>query len=422
MRMVIRKQTLDSVVVLLVVLVSGNPVVFYLLGKGAILVGVPILLIGYAFVRGFRYNYIDVFIYLLFVLIGLVHFIEFGQSVVPATLGFLLKVAAALLVVRTVRDFPYTYVRVMTGLAILSLAFYVPQLLLGDTLRHYAGSVAIPYAPGTLHVGIHNFGIEIHKYRNSGFFWEPGAFAGYLMLAILIAGTERARNEGVFKIDSRMIVLIVALLTTTSTTGYVALVGFMSAFLFARYGIRDMGRGFAVGAVLAVAVFIGYKSLPFLSEKINAQYEAVLQENERYEITRFGNLIYDLKSIEKRPIFGWSAFPETRTTMDPSVSEIVSRQGNGFTGMVVRFGLVGLLIYLLSTYRYFAVRTNRWIFSASAVLVLCILLMGEQYLNFPLFYTLMFAGKFSPLYAHSKRRRWQHSALQLRRARRVKIE
>jgi hypothetical protein len=292
--MIIRKQTLDRVIVLLVVLVSGNPVVFYLLGKGIILVGMPILLLAYAFVRGLRYDRFDIFIYVLFVLIGLVHFAEFGQVVLAATLGFLLKVAAALLVVRTVRGFPDSYVRVMTGLAILSLAFYVPQLLLGDTLRHYAELIAIPYAPGVIHIGLHNFGLEIHKYRNSGFFWEPGAFAGYLMLALVVAGAERLGNGEAVKVDSRMKILIVGLLTTASTTGYVALIVFMFAFLFAKYGIRNIGRGLAIGAVLLVAVYIGYKNLPFLSEKIDAQYEAVLEENQRYEITRFGNVIYDL--------------------------------------------------------------------------------------------------------------------------------
>jgi hypothetical protein len=132
----------------------------------------------------------------------------------------------------------------------------------------------------------------------------------------------------------------------------------------------------------------------------------VLQENQQYEITRFGNVIYDLNSIEKRPILGWSALNETRGTLDPEVSEIASRQGNGLTGMVVKYGVVGLLIYLLSTYRYFFSRTRRGVYSASGVVVLCILLMGEQYLNFPLFFALMFAGRRNAWWVPTRRWRW----------------
>jgi len=104
--MLIKKQTLDIAITLLVVLASGNPVVYYWFGKEVVLIGLPVLLFCYGFVRGLKLNKADILIFVAFVLIGLVHFIEFGASVMPATLGFLLKIVTALLLVRTVKDLP----------------------------------------------------------------------------------------------------------------------------------------------------------------------------------------------------------------------------------------------------------------------------------------------------------------------------
>ena len=65
-------------------------------------------------------------------------------------------------------------------------------------------------------------------YRNCGFTWEPGGFACFLILAIII---NLASNK--FKIRNKsLMILILSLITTFSTTGYMAFAFIMIWYLF----------------------------------------------------------------------------------------------------------------------------------------------------------------------------------------------
>ena len=390
--MLIKKQTLDMIAILLVVMASGNPVIPYLIGKESLLIGLPILILSYGLVCGLRVQKNDWLIIFIFGLISLVHLLTFGASVLPASLGFLLKVAAAMLIVRTVKDFPNMYVRLMYVLAIISLVFFIPQVVLGDVLRSYVEVVAIPYSPSTLHIGLHNFNPEVFVYRNSGFFWEPSAYAGYLMLALIFSVGREIRSGKRLGLNKISLVLLVALLTTQSTTGYMALMIFAIAFVYFRYGLRYVGRMLIVSAVLLSIAYGAFKTLPFLAEKIEGQFEKAVYRESGSEMGRFGNALYDLESIKQRPLFGWSPYIETRSIVDTTVSDWAAGQGNGLTGLVVRFGFAGLLLYVLLAFRTFFKLYGHVGYSVTSVVVVLMLLMGEQFLNFPLFMTLMFAG------------------------------
>lgn len=390
--MLIKKQTMDLMAILLVILASGNPVISYLIGKESLLIGLPILLFFYGLVRGLRVKKNDWLIIFIFGLISLVHLMTFGLSVLPASLGFLLKISVALLIVRTVKDFPNMYVRLMYILAIISLVFFIPQVVLGDVLRSYVEVVAIPYSPGTLHIGLHNFNPEDFVYRNSGFFWEPGAYAGYLMLALIFSVGREIKSGKRLGLDKTSLVLLAALLTTQSTTGYAAMTIFAIAFVYFRYGLRHVGRMLLVSVVLLSIAYGAFTNLPFLSEKIEGQFEKAVNLEARSEMGRFGNALYDLESIKQRPLFGWSPYMETRSIVDTAVSDWVAGQGNGLTALIVRFGFAGLLFYVLLAYRTFFNLYGHVGYSVTSVVVVLMLLMGEQFLNFPLFMTLMFAG------------------------------
>lgn len=391
--MQIRKQSLDNFAVFLVVLASGNPVVPHLLGKEAVWIALPVVLGTYGLLRGIRLKKSDAWLFAVFVLIALAHYGEFGPSVLPASVGFLLKLLAAIFLVRIVHDFPQAYGRVMWVLALISLAIFVPQIVLGDVLRSFAQVAAISYGPDVTHVGFHNFGPEMHAYRNSGFFWEPGAFAGYLTLAILLLIAQKAgRTKTLRFIDKQVAVLVLAVLTTQSTTGYVALAGLAVAFLWVNYGVRQIGRFLVAICLVIFGALLAYTEVPFLGEKIDAQYGRSLAREGAHETTRFGNAIYDFSFIRERPVLGWSTFTETRSRVDQDISEIAAGQGNGLTGLIVKFGFVGLVIFVALSFRFFMQHSGSRILAGAAVAVVLVLLVGEQYLNYPLFLTLMCAG------------------------------
>ncbi len=103
-------------------------------------------------------------------------------------------------------------------------------------------------------------------YRNCGFMWEPGAFAG--MLILLMAYRLAITN---FKIDKYIYVYFIALLTTLSTAGYLAFSMILVAFFIIN------GRKYAyIIILLPVIIYGGYElfmSSDFLHGKINRYLE-----------------------------------------------------------------------------------------------------------------------------------------------------
>lgn len=391
--MLIKKQTMDMFAILLIVLASGNPVFAYLVGKETLVIGLPIMLLIYGLVRGLKVKKSDWIIVFIFGLICSVHLLTFGLPILAASLAFLLKLSAAMLIVCTVSDFPKMYVRLMFALAITSLIFFIPQVLLGDVLRKYIDVIAIPYSPSTLHIGLHNFNPEKFVYRNSGFFWEPGAYAGYLMLALIFSVGREIKVGKRLGLDRTSLVLLIALLTTQSTTGYAALAIFAFAFVYLRYGFRHVGRMLFVSTVVLSIAYSAFVNLPFLSEKIGGQFEKALYGEENSAKGRFGNAIYDWESIKERPLLGWSPKTETRVVVNTEVIDWAAGQGNGLTGLIVHFGFAGILVYVLMVYNNFFKLSSHVVYSVTSVVAVLMLLMGEQFLNFPLFMTLMFTGR-----------------------------
>lgn len=391
--MTLRRHWLDAGAVLLLVLVSGNPAFTYLIGKEASLVAVPLVLALASFFLGTRFRKTDPWIPALFAFIATVHLFEFGPQVVPATLGFLLKIVTALLAIRLVRDFSATYATVLYWLASISLVLYIPQLILTAPLREYAQAIAVPYSPGTLHVGIHNFNPINHALRNSGFFWEPGAFAGYIVLALILSFARALRDRSPLRLTGRHWMLIVALLTTQSTTGYAALALIAIVFIFLKFGFRFNGRMLFIAIALAFSAHIAYQKLPFLEDKILHQFTSTRIGAERSELTRFGNALYDWEFIRARPIFGWSPYTGTRRVVDSEVEEWLTGQGNGLSSSVVRFGIAGIVVFILAVYRSIRAGSRHPIFSLAATFTVLLLMVGEQFLNFPLFLTLLFAPR-----------------------------
>lgn len=373
----------------LVIVISGNPVMNVLIGKETVYIGTLMIFLVWWVFRPLKFTRQDILILVLFILLVLTHVLTFGLMVVAASLGFLIKVGIALLAIRLIPEFPRQYVSVMYFLACLSLVFYIP-VQMGIDLAGILSPIRIPLPNAELiHIGIHNFHLPDQRGRNSGMFWEPGAFAGYLILALFFLV-----RDGKSVLKRRGLMLIVALLTTQSTTGYLA---FMILTVFYAYK-ADWVRGKAarlvvfplILVVLTLGAWLAFSQVSFLGEKINQQLESAVLRDDSSRMNRLGNLLYDLKWIAEKPVLGWSANPETRFPSDPDIAELSIGQGNGLTGSAIRFGLFGIFIY----FGFFAYSTQRIAGSLSSsllgIVIVCVLLNGEQFMNFPIFLSLMF--------------------------------
>jgi len=389
-------------ITIIIVVISGNPAALAL-GKELIYIGVFVALLLYWLAKKPITTRNDFAILVFFSALVCLHLFEFGLFVFKADAGFLTMLGIAFLTVSLVPQFRLQYVKVMYGLAWISLVFYLPTQL-GIDLAGMLSFTRIPIENSAVtHIGIHNFHTP-EEVRNSGMFWEPGAFAGYLVLALLFLLTSDEVAQDRFK----PIVLTVALITTQSTTGYVALFLLVAIYLNRKYPLKGHPLRWAVASI-AFTILIGlsyaaYNTIPFLREKIISQMENARIGAHGYRINRFGNLLYDMDFIAERPLVGWSMQPNTRLDLDPEVAELLASQGNGLSGFAVRFGLPALAIYLWLTFRGMRARSGNTVSAFLATFAVAAALMGEQFLNFPLFATLMFLGGRSalPQYVYSK--------------------
>lgn len=378
----------------LVTAISGNPAMG-VFGKEMVYIGTLMIFMVLWWLKPLKLIKQDLMIFVCFVLLVVAHVLLFGSIVISTSLGFLIKLGIALFAVRLIAEFSHRYISVMYVLSLISFVFWIP-LLFGVNMQEIFSALRIPgIAADHYHIGIYNLRSEYDgAIRNMSMFWEPGAFAGYLMLALFFL-TRGGQNKAL--LSKHGLVLISALLSTQSTTGYLAFMLLVMVCVYNADLIKGKVVKFLVSSasivVLIGGAYVVANEVSFLGEKINSQIQSVSVRDEASRINRFGNFIYDLEWIAKRPILGWSVNPATRFSIDPEAAELILGQGNGLTGFAVRFGLIGLLVFL----GFFAHTTRRITGSLAAslfgIVIVCVLLNGEQFLGFPIFLSLMFLPK-----------------------------
>ena len=239
-----------------------------------------------------------------------------------------------------------------------------------------------------------NFGYKISRYnsilfynfmnieRNPGMFWEPGAFQGFIMLVPLFYSDKLKQLWKQHR--KECVILLLALLTTQSTTGYLTFAAFIFLTILLNGKINPILKGVAVAAIIGVFTYAW--SQDFMGEKIMNEYEDA-QTIEAGEVSwsRMGAMMVDINNIERHPIIGNSFLMESRYGI---LGEYMSGTGNGFTGAINIFGIPFIILYLLGIFRNLPhiPKGNRLIF----VLIIIMILFGEYMLNYVFFWSLLF--------------------------------
>jgi hypothetical protein len=398
------KASLDFLLMLFVVAFSGNPVLTtpevarFIASIAAILLGLAALLKKRPL--GSRRGFSILVLFGTIIALQTIHFSDFPAFTV---LGLLCRFVIAYSAVVLIRDVAGTYVRVMLGMASLGLAIYFTCqacTLLGINVAALTKPFALSGSSDSP-----SWSILVQTFfqdppdanRNAGMFWEPGAFAGYLNLALVFLCLIRARFSKRAHFV-RFAVLSVCLLTTKSTVGYIAFAGVLGMEVMAR--TRPSGRSkligyLGVGFVLALFCALTANQ-EFIVPKIENSIMSATTRTEGWRADRIGSILFDLDYIAARPLTGWGMRNETRLALDPELTDAdINGRGNGMSNFAATFGLLALGVWLVSSYRTLLFLSHqRKILAALGLLVLVISLNGECFLNYPLF--LMFFFSFSP--------------------------
>jgi hypothetical protein len=249
-------------------------------------------------------------------------------------------------------------IRVTTHLTVLSFFFYAMQIVgLGDYLYKFSITLNLKADidfPGYTNFLLFTFVRGHHEYRNSGFAWEPGAFGCFLIITLML---NLFLNK--FKFDRNAKIMIVGILTTLSTTNYLALL----ILLFCVYRIKlPKVNIWAIFLVIMAGVVFVY--IPILGDKILGTYYEDLDDlgrlktleifyrhsNMQIPLNRFASMIYIYQS------FGWQLILGVSNKYDVILnSKFDINISNGIFDFLAKFGLVGL-VYVVYRYSKFCIK------------------------------------------------------------------
>ena len=246
----------------------------------------------------------------------------------------------------------YKYETAIYYLAVVSLIFYTWQIFSPGSLYTIMHKLDLSQGlfPNKNYASVIVYSVNekffLNEFpRNAGFAWEPGPFSCFLVLAIFF---NLVRNRLELCGKKRLLVFLVALLSTQSTTGVLALLVLVVWFFWARYNNRYF-RVFAIPISLAL-VFLTFLLVPILQQKIIEQSTQDVDKivsmsrvyGQSYNPGRFASLQLGLRDFANYPLAGIGGNVSLRygVQQGADVSTI-----NGFATILSRYGSIGVLIF-----------------------------------------------------------------------------
>lgn len=214
--------------------------------------------------------------------------------------------------------------------------------------------------------------------RNCGFAWEPGSYASYLCLGLYINlfNPEKDRNS-----KKRFWVLLAALLSTLSTTGYVILSVIMLYYL-----LNKEFKNIILLLPLVLIALILFFSLPFMKDKIlelvkepaslqNMVWDSYGRESATTP-QRFSSLLITLIDFKNNPLFGIAANAEESWVrqVGSNISPI-----SGIGNLLAQFGIAGTLPFIIYTIKSSFVFARHYRYRGKFLLFLIILGISISY-------------------------------------------
>ena len=337
-------------------------------------------------VRVFRTQlliYVSVFLFIF-----IFQYFNIDSFSLPFIIVFVSKIFIGAIIFFHLKDqFRNVFFNTIFLICLISLLFYFLQYIGGATIERQIHAIT-----ETNSIGLYTFrplSPGETFLRNSGMFWEPGAFQGYINLCIFL---NIDRLGYLWKTNRfKSLIILLSLISTQSTTAYIVLFSIILVRLF----IKNKRNVLILFFSLFVLLFIGkllYNNVSFMKEKIQRQFENATYTDKDFTNDRFGSFLFDLYYIEKHPITG-NGFHEKRYIDHPWVYEAIKNGenlgfSNGFSSFTASMGILGMMWYFVF---FFYNRTGS---NKEYILGLCIvvflLLQGEPFLNFPFFLALPF--------------------------------
>ncbi len=239
--------------------------------------------------------------------------------------------------------------------------------------------------------------------RNAGCSWEPGRFAIMVILALFC---NLVRNGIKFKGNVSGIILLLTLLSTQSTTGYISAIVLYSIFLFKKISLMRV----VTFSLIFIPLFYQLSKLEFMQEKIESQLDLNTELRKSNEVIdyvnktnksneyvsslgRFQSMYYELINIQMDPILGYGR--------NSGKSYFAQRISANFTlpgGLLKIFGQhgipLGILIYIILYKSSAAIGRDFKIRKSALFIIFLLSLTSYGFFTVPIFTAFWFYGLF----------------------------
>ncbi|HET7819532.1 MAG TPA: hypothetical protein VFL70_09515, partial [Bacteroidia bacterium] len=288
----------------------------------------------------------------------------FIYSIAPMTyMGTILRFMFSYVVVAICnKKFINYYVNIIYVLTIVSFVFYIPTAFVPGVYDFFVSNVA-PFFPAaesstdnpfyaiqstvvifTLHPSI------AAEFRNPGAFWEPGAHAIFLNIALIfnIFITGKLMNK-------KNILFTIAIISTLSTTGFVGMFILIASFFLVTGELSKKAFILIMFAPLAIYLFF---TLDFLGSKISQNME--LKDD---TTSRFGSAAADLEDFSTSPLIGWGKGEKRFGGKEFTFFTVEQHRNNGLTNVLATYGIFAFLTLLYNYFKTFNVLSAEHYFS-----------------------------------------------------------
>ncbi|CAM3948911.1 O-antigen ligase-like membrane protein [Flavobacterium branchiophilum] len=339
----------DFLIILLIILASSSAI---FLNEKLFLISVVIYILSLFFFLKKTIN-LKIYIFLTsWIVINILSFLVYNHVESFKAITFLSVTARILLpyfIIRImgINSFLNKFERIIYVLTLISLPLFTIQLInpnlffaLSPLLSAF--SLEEQQLAGGWYVGFFMFSGWAAD-RNCGFMWEPGAFAFMIILAMFI---RFFKNN--FTIDKKIIVYVIAIITTLSTMGFFVLFLMTLAFLLKFKSARINMLIIVILPIFIIFSVYFYLNSDFLAGKINVYvevgsetwYEGV--DNQQFRLSRLGIILFAFEESLKWP-FGWGILENVPGIL--KYGKPVSGP-NTYAELLLKWGWAGLIMFI----------------------------------------------------------------------------
>lgn len=276
------------------------------------------------------------------------------------------------------------YEDIIYFLAIISLLFWFCQLVLPNGLNQLITTLDLSgelvRSKSIILYTWHYLSIPGEIPRNAGFTWEPGPFSSYIALAIFI---NLARHGVSFKDRKRLMIFVLAMITTQSTTGFLLLLTILLWYSWTQNSNKFF-RIISVPFAVSLIVFM-YINVPWLQEKIISEFQQNIEDviahakitGGSYAPGRFASFQLRWEDFKNYPVagYGGNSLLQYGYLGEGNVVSAISGLGT----ILGKYGAIGAVIFLFLLFRSGKLLARHFRYSGFAIFPALLLIIGFSF-------------------------------------------